>query len=83
MSLDRAWTQVGEWLACRPVWVPEPTERHAAILGALLPGIGGKSNFVPDAHLAALAMEYGLVLQSTDHDFSRFHGLIWENPLTA
>ena len=72
---------LGAWLDCAPVWNPVPADRHRAILESLLPRIDGKPNLVPDAHLAALAMEYGLVLQSTDHDFSRFPGLRWENPL--
>lgn len=83
MPMDAAWLQVREWLACAPVWSPSPTDRHADILEGLLDRIDGKSNLVPDAHLAALAMEYGLVLQSTDHDFARFPGLRWENPLRA
>lgn len=36
---------------------------------------------VPDAHLAALAIEHGLTLCSTDGDFARFAGLRWNNPL--
>jgi predicted nucleic acid-binding protein len=36
---------------------------------------------VPDAHLAALAIEHGLTLCSTDGDFARFPDLMWENPL--
>jgi uncharacterized protein len=46
--------QVMAWLACDTAWIPRPTDRHAALLGALiaLPGIQG--NLVPDAHLAAL-----------------------------
>ena len=76
-----AWSQGLEWLDCPRVWTPEPTERHAEILGSLiaLPGIQG--NLVPDAHLAALAMEHGLTLCSTDGDFARFPGLRWLNPL--
>ncbi len=34
-----------------------------------------------DAHLAALAVEHGALLCTTDRDFSRFPGLRWENPL--
>ncbi len=34
-----------------------------------------------DANRAALAMEYGLTLCSTDAGFARFPGLQWENPL--
>ncbi len=81
MPMDIAWRQVREWLACEPAWTPTPTDRHAEILNGLIVRLDGKSNLVPDAHLAALAMEYGLVLQSTDHDFARFPGLRWENPL--
>ena len=40
------------------------------------------SRLVPDAHLAALAIEHGLTLQSTDGDFGKFADLKWENPLT-
>jgi len=81
MSIEAAWDQVEEWLACGTVWNPVPTERHAPLLADLLPAAAGRSSLVPDAHLAALAMEYGLVLNSTDRDFSRFPGLRWENPL--
>lgn len=38
-------------------------------------------NLVPDALLAALAIEHGLTLCSTDTDFARFRDLRWENPL--
>ncbi len=39
------------------------------------------ANLVTDAHLAALAMEHGCELISTDSDFSRFPGIRWRNPL--
>jgi toxin-antitoxin system PIN domain toxin len=76
-----AWAQVVAWLQCDTAWVPEPTERHSIVLGELLalPGIHG--NLIPDAHLAALAIEHGLTLCSTDGDFARFPGLRWINPL--
>ena len=44
-------------------------------------GIG--RNLVPDAHIAALAMEYQAELHSNDSDFGRFPGLRWRNPLQA
>jgi len=78
-----AWLQVEEWLSCRNVWIPEPTKRHGEILRSLLPAVGNRSNLIPDAHLAALAMEYGLILCSSDADFGRFAGLRWRNPLSA
>jgi hypothetical protein len=62
------------------VWIPVPTERHREVLGRLLPA-ADRANLVPDAHLAALAVEHGLVVCSTDGDFARFRGVRWENPL--
>ena len=42
-----------------------------------------RGNLVPDAHLAALAIEHGATLYTTDRDFTRFPGLKFENPLGA
>jgi toxin-antitoxin system PIN domain toxin len=80
LSLTRAWDQVEEWLDLASTWIPEPTDRHRGLLASLIP-LAGKPELIPDAHLAALAIEYGLVLHSTDRDFSRFTGLRWRNPL--
>ena len=80
-SVAQAWSQVQDWLRCPAVWIPSPTERHAEILGRLLGGQGLHANHVPDAHLAALAIEHGLLLCSTDGDFARFRDVRWENPL--
>lgn len=80
LSVSDAWSQVEEWLDLPAAWVPEPTDRHRGILASLI-SEAGRAEFVPDAHLAALAMEYGLVLHTTDRDSSRFSGLRWRNPL--
>jgi toxin-antitoxin system PIN domain toxin len=82
-SLAIAWRQVEEWLGCESAWVPLAGTEHSAILGRLFESPGMTSRLVPDAHLAALAIEHGLTLCSTDGDFSRFQGLMWENPLAA
>jgi toxin-antitoxin system PIN domain toxin len=79
-SVADAWAQVEEWLDAGPTWVPTPTDRHREVLASLIPAVT-KAVLVPDAHLAALAIEHGLVLASTDGDFARFPGLRWENPL--
>jgi uncharacterized protein len=79
--MPKAWSQVGDWLACETVWVPTPTERHASILESLLAQNDVFGNLVPDAHLAALAVEHGLTLCSADGDFARFASLKWHNPL--
>jgi toxin-antitoxin system PIN domain toxin len=83
LAMSDAWRQVEAWLACDTVWIPSPSERHAAILARLLAGPGIVGNLVPDAHLAALAIEHGLELASSDGDFARFPGLRWTNPLAA
>ena len=62
------------------VTTPTPGTHHAQVLASLMPAVT-RSNLVPDAHLAALAIEHGLVLCSTDGDFARFEGLRWSNPL--
>jgi len=82
-STRAAWHQVEEWLDCEAVWVPAATERHRQVLGRLLTETPVRANLVPDAHLAALAIEHGLVLASTDGDFARFPGLRFENPLSG
>jgi toxin-antitoxin system PIN domain toxin len=81
VSVAQAWQQVAEWLACEPVWVPAPTARHAAVLGGLLAATGVRAEHVPDAHLAALAVEHGLAVASADTDFTRFPNVRLENPL--
>jgi uncharacterized protein len=81
LTVGAAWAQVQSWLSVSVVWIPSPSERHRDVLGALLAEIGSRPNLVPDAHLAALAIEHGLTLCSSDGDFARFAGLRWENPL--
>ncbi len=76
-----AWHQVEAWLESDVAWIPQPTERHRDVLASLLMTAGVQANLVPDAHLAALAIEHGLQLCSTDGDFARFPDLRWQNPL--
>ena len=80
-SVSGAWRQVLAWLECDSVWIPDPDNRHREILGDLLQAPGVHANLVPDAHLAAIAIEHGLILCSADGDFARFPGLRWENPI--
>jgi toxin-antitoxin system PIN domain toxin len=79
--IEDAWAQVEEWLDCSPVWIPAPGERHRELLAAIVQRERPTGNAVPDAHLAALAMEHGLILCSADGDFARYSGLRWENPI--
>jgi toxin-antitoxin system PIN domain toxin len=80
-TIADAWRQATAWLDCEVAWTPEPTERHRDVLESLLAAPGVQGNLVPDAHLAALAIEHGLLLCSTDGDFARFPNLRWQNPL--
>lgn len=55
--------------------------RHWEIFARLLNESGATGNLVSDAYLAALAIEYGAELITTDRDFARFDGLRWRHPL--
>ncbi len=81
LEMGAAWAQVAEWLRHPRVWVPQPTDEHAVVLGELLEATRATANLVPDAHLAAIAIQHGLTLCSADSDYARFPGLKWSNPL--
>jgi predicted nucleic acid-binding protein len=65
---------------CVPI---APGARHWDIFTSLCRSAGAKGNLVPDAYLAALAIESGSEWITTDRDFSRFPGLRWRHPLTS
>ena len=54
---------------------------YPAILKRLLDAEHPTGNLVPDAMLAALAIEHGIPIYSVDSDFARFADLTWINPL--
>ena len=83
LPIQSAWKQVENWLNCPTVRTPVPGDRYREILGNLMRTSVDRANLIPDAQLAALAIENGLVLYSTDRDFARFPGLQWRNPLEA
>lgn len=58
-----------------------PGSRHWDIFTNLCRASGAKGNLVPDAYLAALAIEQGCEWITTDRDFARFPGLRWRHPL--
>ncbi len=80
LAIRAAWEQVAEWLAHPRVWIPEPGEDHLLVLGRLLEHVQATANLVPDAHLAAIAIEHGLTVCSADADFARFPEVAWLNP---
>jgi len=82
-KMSDAWSQINDWLACEPAWTPEPTEHHAQTMRTLCDSASVFGDFVPDAHLAALALDHGLTLCSSDSHFARFPTLRWFNPLAV
>jgi toxin-antitoxin system PIN domain toxin len=81
LALDEAIERVQSWLDQPCVRVIQPTERHWTVYQDMLKGGQATANLVTDAHLAALAIEHGCVLHSTDADFARFPKLKWKNPV--
>ncbi len=65
------------------VWIPLATENTARAYVGLCGQVEDTGNPVPDAQLAARAVEHGVDLVSADSDFMRFPGLCWVNPLWA
>jgi len=78
-----AWERITDWLAAPAAWIPLPGPEHARLLGDLVVTREIRGNLVPDARLAALAIEHGLTVCSTDTDFARFSEIRWSNPLAS
>ena len=61
--------------------VVRPGPRHWSIFRDLCRQVNAKGNLIPDAYLAALAVESGCEWVTTDRDYARFPGLKWRHPL--
>ena len=72
---------VDRWLDQPNVRLLGPGEDHWRLLRQMFVEGQARGPLMTDAALAALAIEYGGVLHTTDRDFSRFPGLRWTNPL--
>lgn len=83
LSMDEAVGIVQRWMDLKQVRLLAPTERHWGLLKQLLKEGQVRGPLTTDAELAALTIEYGGVLYTTDRDFARFPGLRWVNPLTT
>jgi toxin-antitoxin system PIN domain toxin len=81
LSIDEAVDRIRSWLEQPCIRIVHATGRHLEVFGRLLSTGQASGNLAPAAHLAALAIEHGCVLCSTDGDFARFSGLAWRNPL--
>lgn len=83
LTMAEATAVVDTWVALDNVQLVRPGDRHWRIFRDLLREGQCGSALVTDAHLAALAVENGALLCSTDRDFSRFPRLRWTNPLMS
>ena len=81
LTTGQAVEYVGDWLRCAHITPLNPGPEHFALFHQNLAAAGAGANLVPDAHIAALAIEYEAEVHSNDSDFSRFPGLRWHNPL--
>ena len=81
LSAAEAAEAVSAWLARPNAGIVEPGERHWEILAGLMKDGQATGPLVMDAALAALAIENGATLQTTDRDFHRFPGLSFVDPL--
>lgn len=81
LSAESACEYVDSWLQQPCVENALPQKDHWRIVQELLRQIGTAVNLTTDAHLAALAIEYGCPICSLDADFEKFTQVEWYNPL--
>jgi len=81
LAPSEAWEFVTSWLSHDLTWIPNPTDRHAHVIGALIETYDLRASMLNVAQLTALAIEHGLHLYSTDTEFARFSEIDWVNPL--
>lgn len=83
LSAVEAEAAVSSWLAQPAAGILDPGERHWEILRGLIQRSQISGPLMMDAALAAIAIEHGATLCTTDRDFSRFPTLKWTNPLAT
>ena len=83
LTPTRAFGIVDGWLSLPNTVLVQAGPRHGEILQRLVVEGQATGPLLSDAVLAALTIEQGAILASTDRDFSRFPGLTWVNPLAA
>jgi len=81
-SAAEAAQEVEEWIKQPNVRLISPGDDHWQVLRRLIFEGQASGPMVSDAQIAALTIENGAVLYSTDRDFARFPGLRWVNPLS-
>ncbi|MBO0813166.1 MAG: PIN domain-containing protein [Microlunatus sp.] len=72
LSVDQAFELIKTWTSGPKAVIIDPTSRHLTIMQELIDRVGTVDNLTTDAHLAALAVEYGARIVSFDRDVERF-----------
>ena len=80
-SPAEAWAAVRALRDAPAVVALRPTERHWDLFRQLATDIDARGNDVPDAYLAAYALENNATFYSADRGFARFRGITWRHPL--
>jgi uncharacterized protein len=81
LLVDRAVAVVDDWFQQQSVEIIQPTPRHWPTLREMLTKGQAGGSMTTDAHVAALAVEHGATVYTTDRDFLRFPGVRVVNPL--
>ena len=83
MTPPEAARHVRSWLGQPVVQVLDSGPDHVGQVLKLLESVGAAGNLVTDAQIAAIALDHGAVLHTSDTDFVRFSGVRWLNPITG
>jgi uncharacterized protein len=82
VTLEQAVQVVDAWLQQPNVQILVPADQHWSVLKQMILEGRASGPLVSDAEIAAITIEHGAVLHTTDRDFARFPGLRWKNPLS-
>ncbi len=83
LSPTEACLLIERWLSQPNVRILQPGPRTWRYLGRMCEEGQAKGAMVMDAHLAALAMEHGATIATSDRDFMRFPDVRIVNPVAA
>lgn len=83
LSADQATDFVDQWLTRAVAWVPPAGSTTWRVAHGLIRRHAVTGNLLPDALLAALALEAGVPVVSADTDFARFTEVTWLNPVAT